>query len=252
MARRRRPASQPHAQADDPIRVVVVEPQAILGAGVREILDREADMEVVGYVATTAEAIAVVDEEAPDIVIIDVPSPTIEESDATRRLRKGAPESGFVVLGRDDDDASIVEAAEVGASAHVGAMAEPEELVATIRRVAGGEDPLKDELITRPDLVERIVDGMRESIMGDRVQPPAITPRELDVLVLVAAGSRNREIAETLGVSEQTVKNHLSTIFHKLGVPNRTHAVMYATRQGWLSLDGVPVPEPTPAAAGGS
>jgi DNA-binding NarL/FixJ family response regulator len=248
LARRRRPASPPHAHVEDHIRVVVVEPRAILGAGVREILDREADMEVVGYVATTEEAIAVVDEAAPDIVVVDVPSPTAEESDATRRLRKGAPESGFVVLGRDDDDASIVEAAEVGASAHVGSLAEPEELVATIRRVAGGEDPLKDELITRPDLVERIVDGMRESIMGDRVQPPAITPRELDVLVLVAAGKRNREVAESLGVSEQTVKNHLSTIFHKLGVPNRTHAVMYATRQGWLSLDGVPQGEPTAAA----
>lgn len=225
---------------DETIRLVVVEPRTILGLGVREILDREADIDVVAYVATTSEAIAVVDDAAPDVVLIDVQQPTSEAADATRRLRKGAPDSGFVVMGGDDDDASIVGAAEVGATAHVAAMAEPSELVAAIRRVAGGEDPLKDELIARPDLVERIVDGMRESIFADREPAAMITPRELEILVLVAAGSRNREIAEELGVTEQTVKNHLSIMFHRLGVPNRTHAVMYAARQGWLVLDDLP------------
>ena len=118
-------------------------------------------------------------------------------------------------------------------------MAGPAELVETIRRAADGEDPLKDELIARPDLMERIVDGMRESILSDSLAP-TLTPRELDILTHVAAGSTNREIAELLGLSVQTVKNHLSVTFHKLGVPNRTHAVMYASRQGWLELDDVP------------
>jgi DNA-binding NarL/FixJ family response regulator len=215
----------------------MVEPRAILGVGVLEILEHEADIDVVGYAATTLEAIAVVDEAAPDVVLVDVSSPTSDSTDATRRLRKGAPESGFIVMGRDDDDASIVEAAEVGATAHVAAMAEPRELVAAIRAVAGGEDPLKDELMTRPDLMERIVDGIRGSILADTEHSTTLSPRELDVLMLVATGSRNREIAEALGLSEQTVKNHMSSIFHKLGVPNRTRAVLYATRQGWLTLD---------------
>jgi DNA-binding NarL/FixJ family response regulator len=150
-----------------------------------------------------------------------------------------------VVIG-PDDDASIIGAAEVGAVARVGDMADAAELVATIRRAADGEDPLKDELLGRRDLVERIVDGMREAILVDAL-PSALTPRELDILRLVAAGSPNREISEALGLSEQTVKNHLSTIFHKLGVPNRTHAVMYASRQGWLDFEDVPDRRSAPA-----
>ena len=142
-------------------------------------------------------------------------------------------------MGRDDDDASIVSAIELGAVAHVAAMAEPAELVATIRRVADGEDPLKEQLIGRPDLMERVVDGLRDTILADAEPLKTLTPRELDILAQVAAGSRNREVAEALGISEQTVKNHLSIMFHKLGVANRTRAVTYATRQGWLDLGEV-------------
>jgi two-component system response regulator DegU len=234
LARRRRRTGSP---SDETIRLLVVEPRPILGVGVREILDRETDFDVMAYVATTDEAMAVVDHATADVVLVDVDLPEPEATEATRRLRQGTPESALVVIGRDDDDASILGAVEVGAVAHVAEMAAPAELVATIRRAAEGKDPLKDELTSRPDILERIVDGMRESILADTPPTNPLSPRELEVLAHVAAGSRNREISEALGVSEQTVKNHLSSVFHKLGVPNRTRAVMYATRQGWLALD---------------
>lgn len=244
MARRGRTTG---SLSDETIRLVVVEPRAILGVGVREILDHETDFDVVAYVATPAEAMAVVDLATPDVMLVDVGHPEPDATEATRRLHQEAPESALVVMGRDDDDASIVGAVEVGAVARVAEMAAPAELVATIRRAADGEDPLKDELISRPDLVERIVDGIRESMFADSRRPTnPLTSRELEVLAEVAAGSRNRDISATLGMREQTVKNHLSSIFHKLGVPNRTHAVMYATRQGWLGLEDVPTRHAVP------
>jgi DNA-binding NarL/FixJ family response regulator len=233
----RRPSTTADA-AGRTIRLVVIEPRAILSLGVREILDQAPGIEVVGYAATAAEGISLVDLEAPDVVLLDVALPESEATENTRRLHQGAPNSALVVMG-PDDDANILGAAEVGAVARVGEMADAAELVDTIRRAAGGEDPLKDELIARPDLMERIVDGMREAILSD-VPPPILTPRELEILIQVAAGATNREISEALGLSEQTVKNHLSVSFRKMGVPNRLRAVMYANHQGWLELADAP------------
>jgi len=230
--RRPTPAQRP---TDDIIRLVIVESRAVLGAGVREVLDREPGIEIVGEARTATEAIPVVDATAPDVVLVDVPVTEPWSTEATRRLHQGSPRSALVVIGGEDDDASIVGAIEVGAAGHVAELAGPAELVSTIRRVAEGEDQLKDELATRPDLVDRIVDSVREAILADRRPTNPLTPRELEVLGLVAEGLRNREIAERLGVSEQTIKNQLSSVLHKLGVPNRTHAVTYAVRHGWLA-----------------
>ena len=220
---------------DDPIRLVIVESRELLGIGIREVLDRAPGIEIVAQVQSPDQAISVIDAAAPDVVLVDVPQEA-DAADAVRRMHQGAPDSPLVVLGGEDDDASILEAMEVGATAHVAEVAEPAELVATIRRVAEGQDPLKDELVARPDLVERILDNVRDTIMADRESTNPLTTRELEVLALVAGGLRNREIAQTLAVSEQTVKNHLSTVLHKFGVPNRRQAVAYAVRHGWLVM----------------
>jgi DNA-binding NarL/FixJ family response regulator len=242
----------PTASDLETIRIVLVEPRALVGLGIRGVLDGEPDMEVVAEVRSADDALAVVEDRPPTIFVIDVALQEPATSAATRRLTQESPLSGIVVVGREDNDASLLEAIEIGATGHVPAAAEPAELVAVIRRVAEGEDPLKDEVISRPDLIDRIMDGFRESFRRAD-EPPSIplTPRELDVLRHVAAGMRNREVGELLDVSEQTVKNHLSSILHKLGVPNRTHAVTFAVRQGWLSLgemgdEGAPAPASAP------
>jgi DNA-binding NarL/FixJ family response regulator len=251
----------PPAAHLETIRILLVEHRALVGIGIRGVLDGEPDMEVVAEVRSAADALAAAEQHAPDVFVIDVELQEPTASAATRRLTQESPGSGIVVVGREDNDASLLEAIEIGATGHVSAAAEPSELVAVIRRVAEGEDPLRDEVIGRPDLVDRIMEGFRESFrLAD--EPPAmpLTPRELAILRYVAGGLKNREVGELLDVSEQTIKNHLSSILHKLGVPNRTHAVTFAVRQGWLTLDealgeesptpvGEP-PPPVPAAQG--
>ena len=235
---RRRSTSRP--QDDEPIRIVLVESRALAGLGIRGVLDREPDLEVVAEVRSADDALAAAEDQAPDVIILDVQLQEPSTNAATHRLAHDSPTSGIVVLGREDDDASILEAIEIGAAGHVAAVAEPGELVAVIRKVADGEDPLRDEVIARPDLIDRIMDAFRENARrADEASSNPLTPRELDILRHVAAGMRNREIGALLDVSQQTVKNHVSTILHKLGVPNRVRAVTFAVRQGWLQLDHV-------------
>jgi DNA-binding NarL/FixJ family response regulator len=225
------------AQTRETIRIVLVEPTALVGLGIRGAVDREPDMEVVAEVRSADDALAVAEERAPHVFILDVELQEPSTSAATHRLAQEAPTSGIVVVGREDDDVSILEAVEIGAMGHVSAVADPGELVAVIRKVAEGADPLRDELIARPDLIDKVMESFREGFRRAEPRPNPLSPRELEVLRLVAAGNRNRQVGELLDINEQTVKNHLSSVMHKFGVPNRLRAVTFAVRQGWLDLD---------------
>jgi DNA-binding NarL/FixJ family response regulator len=234
---RRRTVRDP---AVEPIRIMVVEPRALLAAGVREVLDREEDIEIVAQVRSAEEALPVVDEAAPDVILVNVPPAESSSADAALQRRLETLGSALVVLGGEDNDASLMGALGMGAVGHVAELAELGELVQTIRRVADGDEPLIDELSGRPDLLDRILDAASEALLADHAPQNPLSSRELDILRLVAAGQRNRQIAETLEISAQTVKNHLTSIMHKLGAPNRTRAVTYAVRHGWLVLEDVP------------
>lgn len=225
---RGQPAQQPQA-----IRLVMVESREVLGAGVRQVLDDEDGIQVVAQVSSPAEALEVMESAAPDVILVAQPAES-SEADAARQLRRESPDAPVVVLGGHDDDASIVGAIEIGAVAHVADTAEPSELLDAIRRAADGEDPLKAELVARPDLVERVVDGIRDTILAEPKPVNPLTPRQLDILRLVASGLRNREIADHLDVTEQTVKNHLSLVMRRTGAPNRKAAVEIAVERGWL------------------
>ena len=232
----RRPAST--APNLEMIRIVLVESSALVGLGIRGVIDGEPDMEVVAEVRSADDALAVAEDRAPDVFLLDVELQEPSASAATRQLVQEAPGSEIVVVGGEDDDASILEAIDIGAKGHVASVVKPAELVAVIRKVAEGEDPLKDEVIGRPDLIDRIMDGFRESFRrADEAPTNPLTPRELDVLTHVARGMRNRQVAEALDIGEQTVKNHLQSVMHKLGVSNRLRAVTTAIREGWLTLD---------------
>lgn len=234
----------------DPIRVVMVEPRSLLGVAVREVLDHQDGIEVVAEVRSPVEALDVVDVASPDVILVGGGLTDPAETEAARRLHDETPRSAVVVLGGEDDDASIVGAVQIGATGHVPEVAEPDELVDTIRRVAEGEDQLLAELTVRPDLVGRLVEEVRHSLALDAPPENPLTGREEEVLTLVAGGLKNRDIAVRLDLSEQTVKNHLTGILHKLGAANRTRAVMYAVRQGWITMPDPTEPETVRLSAG--
>jgi DNA-binding NarL/FixJ family response regulator len=222
-----------------PIRLVLVEPSAIHGAGVRELLEREDDFDVVAQVRTADEAAELSSEQAPDVIVVDVDLPDADAIEATRRLKRERPEAGMVIIAHADDDEAVFRAVQTGATAHVADDDGPAELVDAIRRVAEGEDPLAEAVAERPAVAQRVADAYRELA----VQGPSgaeargiVSPRQLEILRLVAKGYSNEEIAQQLHISRQTVKNHLTSAMRALGARRRRQAVAAAIRAGLLSM----------------
>jgi DNA-binding NarL/FixJ family response regulator len=209
------------------LRVVLVDDQALVRAGFRMILRAEPDLEVVGEAGDGAQAVALVRDTAPDVVLMDVRMPEMDGIEATRRItaEPGAPR--VLVLTTFDLDALVYDALRAGASGFLLKEAPPEQLVAGIWTVAAGEQLLA------PSVTRRLIE--RFTLQPPPVEPPAVeelTPRELEVLQLVARAMTNAEIAAHLFLSETTVKTHVARILMKLGLRDRVQAVVLAYERG--------------------
>ena len=209
------------------LRVVVVDDQALVRAGLRMILRAEPDLEVVGEAGNGQEALEVVAATAPDVVLMDVRMPEMDGIEATRRLAAGPGAARVLMLTTFDLDEHVYDALQAGASGFLLKEAPPEQLVAGVRTVAAGEQLLAPTVTRR--LIERFTSQA----------PPAaaaavdeLTPRELEVLQLIARAMTNAEIAAQLFVSETTVKTHVARILMKLGLRDRVQAVVYAYERG--------------------
>jgi DNA-binding NarL/FixJ family response regulator len=214
------------------IRVVVVDDQEVVRAGIAALLGAQDDIEVVGEAGDGAAALAEVARTGPDVVVMDIRMPGMDGLTATRELA-GGPR--VLVLTTFDADENVYRALRAGASGFLLKGARPAELAEAIRVVAAGE------ALLAPSVTRRLV----EHVVGAGLAPPPapsgapeLTPREREVLVLVARGLSNTEIADRLVLAEQTVKTHVSHVLGKLGLRDRAQAVVHAYESGLVRPGG--------------
>ena len=203
------------------ISVVLADDHAVVRQGLRTFLDLQDDIEVVAEASDGAEAVEAAAAFDPDVVLLDLVMPGLDGLGALKRLREGR--ARIIVLTSFGDDDKLFAALRGGAAGYLLKDVQPADLVRAIRSAHAGESPLSPAIATR--VVEEVAQGA-VSAHDD------LTPRELDVLTLIARGRSNKVIARELGVAEKTVKTHVSHILAKLGVSDRTQAALYAVRQG--------------------
>jgi len=199
------------------IRVLLVDDHAMVRTGIATLLDATDDIEVVGQAADGAAAVAAVPESSPDVVLMDLSMPGVDGVEATRMILGDHPDVRIVVLTSFSDRVRVSDAMAAGAVGYQLKDCEPAELLAAVRAAAAGHVPIDP----------RVAGVLLPDVSGGRPED-LISPREIEVLLLVAEGLANKQIGRRLGISERTVKAHLGRVFRQIGVADRTSAALWA------------------------
>ena len=212
------------------IRVVLVDDQTLVRRGIKSLLELAGDIDIVAEAGDGEEGIATILRERPDVVLLDVRMPGKDGLEVLRALQGARALPPTILLTTFDDDDALLEGVKAGARGYLLKDVSLERLTEAIRSVAAGGS------VIRPALTERVLRGLEHVRRGFDALDPAdpLTKREVEVLRLMAGGYSNREIADALGTAEGTVKNHASSILSKLGVRDRTRAVLKALERGYI------------------
>jgi DNA-binding NarL/FixJ family response regulator len=219
----------------NPIRVVVVDDQAVVRSGLRMILESQPDIEVVGEATNGQEGLDLVAQLDPDVILMDIRMPVLDGLAATRALTARDPNARVLILTTYAADENIYDALNVGAAGFFAKTDEPDQILAAVRATAG------DQVQLGPGVLRLVLD--RFLAEPARVLPPPpdlhhLTDREREVLLLLGRGSNNTEIADQLIIGEATVKTHVARVLSKLGLRDRTQAVVYCYEHGLISAHG--------------
>ena len=209
----------------DAVGVLIADDHPVFRAGLRAVLDIAPDMQVVGEASTGQEAVALAERLQPDVVLMDLNMPDLNGVEATRRIVTTSPHIGVLVVTMYEDDESVFAAMRAGARGYLLKGADQAEMLRAIRAVASGE------AIFGPSIARRLM-GLFAPRPAAQALFPELTDREREILELVARGRGNLEIAERLGLSPKTVRNHVSNIFSKLQVADRAQAIIRARDAG--------------------
>ncbi len=213
--------------------MLIADDQALFRRGLRAVLSEEDGIEVVAEAGDGEEALAKVEELAPDVVLMDIRMPKLDGIEATRRIQQVAPTTRILMITVSDEEDDLFEAVKAGASGYLLKEISVTEVAEAVRAVVRGESlispSMASKLLSEFNLLARKAEV--------RFPAPALTSRELEVLKLAARGLSNREIAEELYISENTAKNHIRNILEKLHLHSRMQAVMYAVRERLIETD---------------
>lgn len=216
----------------DPVRILICDDYFLIREGLKSVLARVPGVEVVADTESAEEALKIVDDLLPDVVIMDIMLPGIDGIQATRLIKQNNPSVAVVALTRYDDLDHIMEIYRSGASAYLVKGVGAEELVRTVRAVCDGS------VVLHPMAADAVIRSFRQapSVVTDPGHP-SLSTREVEVLRLVARGLSNKEIARDLGISLRTAQNHLGNIFRKLELNDRVSATLYAINEGIAVAD---------------
>jgi DNA-binding NarL/FixJ family response regulator len=206
-------------------RVLITDDQTLFRSGLAKLLEADKRIQVVGEAGDGEEAIEMVDSVAPDVVLMDLKMPNLDGVEATARITSAHPEVKVLVLTTFDADNHFIQALKAGASGYVLKDSEPDAIVSSILAVVSGER------VMATAVANRVLDMLTGTVTPKEFYD-GLTPREIEILKLLAAGMANKQIAYKLKISEKTVRNHVSNTYEKLGIYDRSQAVLYAVRKG--------------------
>lgn len=222
------------------IRLMIVDDHPLFRAGLRRIVELEDDFNIISEVANGAEALEKARAVKPQVILMDVNLPGMNGLQVTRELMTSHSECAVIILTAFHDDEQMLHALRCGASSYFPKDVNPQMLVDAIRQVATGKFVVNEQILSKPQVATWLLNqfaemqGAEDLDSEHKFQP--LSGREMQILQCITSGQSNKEIAKELGISRQTVKNHMTSILRKLAVNDRTQAAVYALRHGWIRL----------------
>jgi DNA-binding NarL/FixJ family response regulator len=222
------------------ITVMIIDEEAFFRAGVRQALSQQSDFTILDCDPSDGP-LEMIEARLPNIALLGSALGAHSGMELGRKIARYYPNTKVIMMSPDPDDEELFEVIKTAAVACLSRNTAAEELISTIRRASRGEYPINDSLMTRPKIARRVLEQFEDiSSMGKAIETviAPLTHRETQILNYVAEGNTNKQIADILGISEQTIKSHVSAILRKLNANDRAHAVALAIRSGWISTEG--------------
>jgi two-component system, NarL family, response regulator DegU len=222
----------------DSIKIFILSSHSIFRQGVTLSLTKSGEIEVVGAENVHEDVLPELESLLPDVVVVDIDAPSDNGLKLARRIRQLIPNVGVVVFTSNPNDEQLFQAIKAQASAYLGKDITGEQLMDVVRRTANGEHPINESLTNSPKVAEQVLRDFQDMSLGKGAEViiAPVTPREREILTYMVQGYLNKQIAFALKISEQTVKNHVTSILRKLNANARTQAVVEAIRQGLVTL----------------